>query len=353
MSFELLDDVLLESGYNKPVEEEEVVNTEDNDIFEELDGMIEGAMRESLRNTVFCSENESDIKLEHLEVVESAEFTEEQMTKFMDTTIYPILEMSGSLEDNDNETVSLPLFEIVGLLEDLGSDEITEENADIELEAICEFYGINDEDRETIIAEATELLESHGIDKLDPSMQDVSLLVCETIVILGEVDTSENLEEAKKKGGRPTKKQVKMRILRGQIKDAPGKALAYSKEKIKAGAAKVKEKGKEAGKWATAKGKVGLAKGKAVLGTKKGKIIAGAITMAAVAAAAALAYRRKGDKCKGLDGDAKSKCKAAAVNDAIKALNKQKSQCSKAKNPAKCAAGVDKQIAKWKGRMAA
>jgi len=345
MSFELLDDVLLESGYKTPDEEkkeEEVVNTEDNDIFEELDGMIEGAMRESLRNTVFCSENDSDVKLEHLEVVESAEFTEEQMTKFMDTTIYPILEMSGSLEDNDNETVSLPIFEIVGLLEDLGSDEITEENADIELEAICEFYGINDEDRETIIAEATELLESHGIDKLDPSMQDVSLLVCETIVILGEVDTSENLEEAKKKGGRPTKKQVQMRILRGRIKDAPGKALAYSKEK-----------GKEVGSWVAAKGKAGLAKGKEALGTKKGKIIAGAITMAAVAAAAALAYRRKGDKCKGLDGDAKSKCKAAAVNDAIKALNQQKSQCKKAKNPAKCAAGVDKQIAKWKGRMAA
>ncbi|MCK5019533.1 MAG: hypothetical protein KAS32_20910 [Candidatus Peribacteraceae bacterium] len=103
MSFELLD-TILESSNAKEAEVEAPFVAEDADVYGGLDSLVEDAMRDSLRFTVMESAVDSDTKIEHLGVVEGVAFTQEQMLAYMGNSIHPVLEMSGVLGEDVEET---------------------------------------------------------------------------------------------------------------------------------------------------------------------------------------------------------------------------------------------------------
>ncbi|MCK5015819.1 MAG: hypothetical protein KAS32_02005, partial [Candidatus Peribacteraceae bacterium] len=106
MSFELLD-TILESSIAKEAEVETPFVAEDADIYGGLDSLVEDAMRDSLRFTVMESAIDSDTKIEHLGLVESAAFTQDQMLKFMEDSIHPVLEMAGVFEEGVEDAFSV------------------------------------------------------------------------------------------------------------------------------------------------------------------------------------------------------------------------------------------------------
>ena len=260
MSFELLDNVLLESGANITSGRS---LSKDSEIFSELDSLVETAMRETLRNTIFSSGQDSDVKLEHLEIVENTTFTEAQLTKFMDTTIYPILEMSGAFNPYKKITISLPVYEAACLAEQVANDKIDEKEADEELEQVADFY---DKDEDEVVKEATSLLKRYKLYEMEPSVNDVGTLVAQA----GTADKDE-LEELEEKDDevielKPTKDKEGNTIYKPEKKQKLFSRLRATAGRVYGGA---KEKWGKMGKW----GKIGVGVG-------------AALTLAAIATAA-------------------------------------------------------------------
>lgn len=407
MSFELLDNILLESGndpvYKKEVvKEEEVIKeeeiikedkvtetTDDSEIFEDLDNLIESAMRSTLKYTIMESSIADDVKLNHLMIVEDAEFTKEQMDTFMTETIHPILEVAGFIDDtydfggDDPTPVSLPVYE-VALTLSLANDgeleamsltesvlgEVTDEDIINEhLEEIYKGYGIEDEERDEVLEAAIEALEEIGVNNLIPSLDEITNIVMDYNMLaeingeplFHEILESDKLLEKKKPGFAMTAeekikaKKSRLKALGIKVKKGIEKTRAATKTVAK-GAKTAAETTKKGAK--TAFGKVKAAPGAAkAKWSKMGKLgkrgaVAGAITATALATAATLAWRKKKSQCSGLEGDAASKCNKAAAQDAIRTLQGQMKNCKDAKNPERCMAAANKQMDKWKTKMA-
>lgn len=251
MSFELLDNILLESGEKieekdkekdqtnieentggdikdntavEPVDTdlitESLLETIDDTMYSDLDQLIENSMRTSLRTTITESSITSETKVDQLSIVERAIFTKEQMTKFVNENIHPILECAGVFSNTynlggDNPiAISLPVYETAlilhianeGLLEAISEDEdntptiknslyesmiesVNQEEVDDEksmkivnehLAVLYDKYEIEDaNDRESLFNEAIHVINKYGIDNLRPSFYELAECVCE------------------------------------------------------------------------------------------------------------------------------------------------------------------------------
>lgn len=250
MSFELLDDILLESKENtketkeeKPEGKEEtkeeeakeemkeniedvefinsLVESMENVIYSDLDQLIENSMRTSLRVTITESSIPPETKVDQLSIVEKAVFTQDQMTKFVNENIHPILECAGvfngtyNFGGSDPVAVSLPIFETALLLyvanegllesnveEDKNDPQIknslytsmieeSQKQAGIDIQTslkiinehllkLYEKYGVEtDNSRESLLDEAVRILNENGMDNLRPSFYDLAECVCE------------------------------------------------------------------------------------------------------------------------------------------------------------------------------
>jgi len=69
----------------------------DKNVIFEADSLLESAMKESLQNAIYESDNSSDSKLDHLRLIEGIVFTENQGEKYVRDTIDPIIKTSGIL----------------------------------------------------------------------------------------------------------------------------------------------------------------------------------------------------------------------------------------------------------------
>jgi len=108
-SLEFIDRVLAENGIT--VDKQKTIVKEDaefdNTILQEANEVIEKAMRTSLRSAILESSIEDSKKLDRIGLIEDAEFTDSQKSKFLYNTIHPIIETSGILQvPKDN----IPVF---------------------------------------------------------------------------------------------------------------------------------------------------------------------------------------------------------------------------------------------------
>jgi len=108
-SLEFIDRVLAENGIT--VDKQKTIVEEDtefdNTILRETNEVIEKAMRTSLRSAILESSIEDSKKLDRIGLIEDAEFTDSQKSKFLYNTIHPIIETSGILQvPKDN----IPVF---------------------------------------------------------------------------------------------------------------------------------------------------------------------------------------------------------------------------------------------------
>jgi len=255
MSFELLDNILLESGIKvedkekeqpnieegvkveadveegtkdvKPVEEntveedpivESLIETVDDTMYSDLDQLIENSMRTSLRTTITESSIPPETKVDRLSIVERAIFTKEQMTKFVNENVHPVLECAGvfsgtyNLGGDNPIAISLPIYEASlilhianeGLLESLSEDdkptiknslyesmienqkqeEVDDEKSMVivneHLAVLYDKYEIEeDSDREALFNEAVHIINKYGINNVRPSFYELAECVCE------------------------------------------------------------------------------------------------------------------------------------------------------------------------------
>lgn len=440
MNFELLDSILegaqdidnLDAA-TTPDNPEEIEKSKENEIYSDVDTMVEAAMHEALRNTIMESTVNPATKLQHIMITESTDFTEDQMEKFMHETIHPILTFCGMLQEgidyNKAVTTNFATYALVNVLEDADNgvhaedspeyDELTNEVLNKEgevdekslgeaLVGVFEAFNISESDRETMLEEAIELRNS-GV-KVLPNLDEVAGYVfaynlsntnmpltdlaesyglfCLEEDLKSAVDIATKgigkVEEKLKTETDPEKKKglmMRLKALKQRIADAKKK---WQEKRVKAAELKKRPEGWHMGKkpegagatklvhprkpWTMGQkaddkatelvhaGKGGrvrqlVSKAKAKWGAlskgKKAGVIAG-LAAAAIATAAAIAYRKKKDKCSGLEGDAKANCQKQAVQAAIAAI---KSQASKCGSDEKCKAKAQKQIDKWKARM--
>lgn len=237
MSFELLDDILLESGKQVVTQPENVpdkdTDTTDVDanisnfiesisdsMYADLDQLIEDSMRTSLRSTITESSIPPETKVEQLSIVERAIFTKDQMTKFVNENVHPILDCAGvfngtyNLGGDNPIAVSLPVYEMAlilhianeGLLESLSLEEgekpeiknslyesmiknQEQDTVDVKksmeivnehLSLLYDRYGIeSDENREAVFNEAISAIKESGVNNLRPSFYEIAECVCE------------------------------------------------------------------------------------------------------------------------------------------------------------------------------
>ncbi|MEI7943109.1 MAG: hypothetical protein WCH76_08140 [Candidatus Riflemargulisbacteria bacterium] len=161
--------------------------------------------------------------------------------------------------------------------------------------------------------------------------------------------TAELVQEAQyiKKGAAAVKSGAKA----AASKIGAGAKVGY--EKSKKAAAKVIEEIKAAGI---------KAKDKLSNLSKKQKTTAGVVIISAaiVSTLAYLLYKRyfsaAAQACKGKAGEEFKKCvkeyKLKAIEQTIETLRSKKSSCSKAANPEKCTAAVEKEIKRWEAKKA-
>lgn len=272
MSFELLDDILLESGNEtdqkvedtkdekdqtnveegvdntegavnvegaEPVEPvEPTVNQEDldenvvdvepidedlmeaisNTMYSDLDQLIENSMRTSLRTVITESSIPPETKIDQLAIVERVVFTQDQMSKFVNENIHPILDCAGvfsgtyNLGGDNPISVSLPLYETIltlhianeGLLKSLKEEEepktiknslyesMIESQKQDEVDAeksmeivnehlatLYERYNIEDDsDREALLDKALNIMNEHGVENIRPSLYELAECIC-------------------------------------------------------------------------------------------------------------------------------------------------------------------------------
>lgn len=293
---------------------------EGDEMYADLDDLVESAMRETLKRTITESSVVAETKLQHLQIVEDADFDQDQMMTFMDETIHPILTFSGILDEGvDLETAvvtSLPLFETIVVLDSAyngtlieseedtaGYDKLTEsvikegkeveidENALVEaLTEVFDKYEIPEDQQESLLDEAIELYTNTSEDvAIIPSIKEVS----ECVVAYNNIAESEGLPTAfevatycldEKAGFLKTAedktKEMRRKQLISRVKGAPGKAAAA----VKSGAASVygsAKKGTVTAAGAVKKGAVVAGKGAkkgavaAAGAAKKGAVVAG------------------------------------------------------------------------------
>lgn len=416
MSFELLDNILEESGvpgiYSDTKDTGDVGDTgleEGDEVYADLDDLIESGMRETLRNTITESAAPDETKLQHLTIIENADFDKDQMLTFMDETIHPILAFSDVLDEEIDITtatvVSLPLYELYlvlaaadnGMLtesEDEGAayDAFTEsvlkdnmEN-DVELneealsEALVEVfekYGIAEDAREDMLNEAVELYDNTPDDvDVIPSIQEVAEAVISYNNSMDENDVPAlELAEAylEELFG---KKKTRMQRAKGYVKGKADVASKYVKGKAEKVSKAAKGAKKAVGKQArmltgkqTMREKISRGVRRALPTVTGGetrsekaqriaaekmraaKKTAGKVwgTKKGKAGAAALGLAALGTAAtlayKKMKGSGKSD--KAAAQSAINAIKAQASKCT----TDKCKASAQKQIAKWKARM--
>lgn len=470
MSFELLDALLTESGHaptgmgRTEGKYETIQEDSDSEIFSDLDGLVESAMRETLRSTILESSIPDQTKIEHISVVEEAEFTPEQMYTFMQENIQPVLDMSGVLEEGFEFTskttaLSLPVYEsalaiwlhkngqlqetisemvaeneliesghsiseAVSMVEQsskdksssiysqLISERTTSESSDLisdVLSGIMEKYEIEVDKMNDIVNEAETALQTAGVENLIVDIQEMANLVA-TYNIISESDGggsfSDWLYEAerdssgkmvfgkKAAGARKTKttlsgenptefkykdrdpieakksaKETDKSTLTGEqnkkydkapsakkaigLEKKTGTGYYLKKGRYKDAALNIKNKFKGAvrntGKLLS---KAGSAIGKAAK-SKYGKIGGAAVGAAAVAAAGVAGYKAyKNRQCGGLDGAELAKCKKTAAAQGLRAAQASMSSCKTASNPERCAKSAQKEVEKWKARVA-
>lgn len=88
------------------------------------------------------------------------------------------------------------------------------------------------------------------------------------------------------------------------------------------------------------------------MGRNKGKTGMAAVGVAAIATAASLIFRKKKSACKGLSGDEKLRCLKSAAMSGLQAASSQAKSCKTAKNPDRCMKGAQREIEKWKSKIA-
>jgi hypothetical protein len=207
-----------------------VTESIENIIYSNLDQLIENSMRTSLRSTITESAISSDVKLSQLNIVENVVFTKEQMTKFVNDNVHPILDCAGvfngtyNLGGKEPVAVSLPIFEAAlilhianeGLLESISVEDespviknslyesIMEDHRDKELDKeksikivnehlsiLYDKYNIEDDaDREALLNESLNMIKTHGADNLRPSFYELAECVCEYNKLAEEKDES-------------------------------------------------------------------------------------------------------------------------------------------------------------------
>ena len=150
--FELLDAILNEGTANVQ-DTDEYVTESDSALYANIDQLVEGAMRETLRNTILESAIDDSTKLNHIEVIESANFSDEQVLSFMESTINPILDVAGFLDEShdlggiDPIAVSAPVYEAALAIHLNSMDELSEAVLASELvEAASELDGSDQEE---------------------------------------------------------------------------------------------------------------------------------------------------------------------------------------------------------------
>ena len=227
MSFELLDNILVESGNPQvipPVEppkndppandppENISENIDDDMLYSDLDQLIENSMRATLRTAINESTIDPEIKINQLTVIENVVFTKEQTTKFVDENIHPILDCAGVFSGTYNLggdapiAVSLPVYETAlmlhianeGLLESISKekeepaiknslyesimDETKSQDVGKSIEIVNDHLAVlydkyeitDDSDREALFKEAVHVIKKYGVDNLRPSFYELA-----------------------------------------------------------------------------------------------------------------------------------------------------------------------------------
>ncbi len=118
MAFELLNQLLESKGIktdakksSTPLKEARVKETDV--LYNEIDTLVESAIRETLSSTILESFDGGELK-RNLSIIESSVFSEKQTSNFIEETIDPILETVGTI--NSNRIVKNPSNKIKGVL---------------------------------------------------------------------------------------------------------------------------------------------------------------------------------------------------------------------------------------------
>lgn len=181
MAFELLNQLLESKGVktdakksSTPLKEARVKETDV--LYNEIDTLVEGAIRETLSSTILESFDGGELK-RNLSIVESSIFTEKQTASFIEETIDPILETVGTINSNrivknpSNKIkgVLLPVYEIALTLESARLGALTAES--LEDKCIKEEVDPNAQELEDVINSSIDQTYDMGKDK-DPAIMN-------------------------------------------------------------------------------------------------------------------------------------------------------------------------------------
>lgn len=123
---EVLDQILNEAGVKlgrvkeeepKTEEVQEAINYEQMDISVMLDydEILEAAMMDSLRTSIYESDESDDVKIKQLSAIEGVSLSDDNQLKFIEAVIDPIIQASGAAlainEDTTPEYISGVIFE--------------------------------------------------------------------------------------------------------------------------------------------------------------------------------------------------------------------------------------------------
>lgn len=364
--FELLDTLLKENGEKplytkdgvKPVVEGEEVVTEnekneeivtedagDAVIYAELDSLVESAMRENLRQAVLESDFDSDIKLSHLNLVESASFTDEQILTFMHEKIDPVMTIwEESTKDLDGsvewKSASIIVMELANLLTALKEDTLLESDDDKSLyETIITAGDTKPTNEDVMVTELAEIIKDYDLDeetfnvmfeqakelvKTDVTIVP-SILELTSLVEMDEKDDDDDDKDEKKEDDKDEKKEDD---------DDKKEDLKEAKMGVIKGLGRmIKPKGQGAARAASRK--AGRKAVGSAIKANKGKYAAGA-GAATVATAAMVAKKSRGND---------------KVSEGIEAALKIAASQLYITDDSKYQKAIMKEIAKWEARL--
>lgn len=121
-------------------------------IYEELDSLVESAMRDSLKKAITESAASDADQMKYLKMTESAKFTPEESIRFMTNYISPVLEITNiskplpmfTDKKRNMRSVPLPVYEIAMTIESARLGRLTEESLDLVVSAADPMPGIED-----------------------------------------------------------------------------------------------------------------------------------------------------------------------------------------------------------------
>ena len=173
MSFELLDAILQENSTT--VNGGNSQYPSNNESYAILDGLVENAMKSSLRSIIIENGNDINSVANHLSVVEDTQFNEDQIIDYMNDNINPVIGMLGVEENNYGPVaVNLAMYDICEILDE-SSKKYDSFNIEQELHETFEVHDIeNKQDKEDYINEARSILEDYSMADIMPSIYELA-----------------------------------------------------------------------------------------------------------------------------------------------------------------------------------